>query len=183
MKKISKAKLAKTYALALYEAAAERKSVEKIWNDVLKLQTFLKDDVSFSSYLSSPLWEEKDKEDVLKKTAQVLKLDEETLQCLQIVSENHRIVELPLILEYFKQIYYQKSNVAEVVVETIQPLSAVQNKKLSALLEKFFAKKVVIDYQINPSILGGLRLKCESEMIDDSLSAKLNYLENLMKGK
>ena len=183
MKKISKAKLARTYALALYEVAADKRCLEKIWNDILKLQAFLKEDSAFSSYLSSPLWDEKDKQDVLKKTAQVLKLDEETLRCLQIVSANHRIVELPLIFECFKQVYYQKSNIAEVVVETIQPLSAVQNKKLSALLEKFFAKKVVIDYQINPSILGGLRLKCESEMIDDSLSAKLNYLENLMKGK
>ena len=38
LKKISKSKIAATYALALYEAAAEKKAVAKVYDDVRKLQ-------------------------------------------------------------------------------------------------------------------------------------------------
>ena len=183
MKKASKTKVSRTYALALYDAALAGKVLKEVWADILKLRGLLEENPSFLTYLSSPLWSEKDKEDVLQKTAKLLKLNGETLNCLRIVCQNHRINGLPYMLEDFKHIYYQKNNIEEAVVETIQPLSAVQDKKLKEILEKILAKKVVIDYQINPAILGGLRIKCGSQMLDDSLSAKLNYLENLMKGK
>ena len=51
------------------------------------------------------------------------------------------------------------------------------------LLEKILGKQVEIDYVLNPKILGGLRVQCGSKMFDDSLASKLNYLENIMKGK
>ena len=183
MKKASKTKLSRTYALALYDAAVAGKVLQKVWNDISKLQTLLKEKTSLLDYLSSPLWQEKDKEDVLKKTAKILKLDNETLNCLLIVNQNHRIDDLGFILDDFKRVYYQKNNIVEAVVETVQPLSQVQDKRLKATLKEILSKEVVIDYQINPAVLGGLRIKCGSEMFDDSLNAKLNYLEKLMKGK
>ena len=183
LKKTSKNKLARVYALALYDAAVEKEVLQKVWKDVCALQNLLKEDASLLVYLSSPLWEEKDKEDVLQKVAKVLKLDNETLNCLRIVSQNHRIGSLNLVLEDFKRVYYQRNNVVEAVVETVGPLSVEQDKKLKVALERILTKEVVVNYQINPSILGGLRIKCASEMFDDSLNAKLNYLEKLMKGK
>ena len=50
-------------------------------------------------------------------------------------------------------------------------------------MEKILGKQVEIDYVLNPKILGGLRVQCGSKMFDNSLASKLNYLENVMKGK
>ena len=58
-----------------------------------------------------------------------------------------------------------------------------KESKLSKVLESVLKQNVVIDYEINPSILGGLRIQCGSKMFDDCLASKLNYLENTMKGK
>lgn len=183
MKKTSKTKISKTYAMALYEAASGTKSIDKVLNDIEKLRTLLKEDASVCSYLSSPLWADADKKDVLAKSAKILHLSEETLACLDLVTENRRIAELMMILDDFVKIYYQKSGVAEVDVETVKKLTAKQDKSLTAVLEKLFAKKVVINYIVNPAVAGGLRVKYESKMFDDSLASKLNYLENVMKGK
>ena len=183
MKKASKNKLARVYALALYDAAVGKNVLQKVWQDVSALQNLLKEDASLLVYLSSPLWEEKDKEEVLQKVAKILKLDNETLNCLRLISQNHRIDDLNLVLEDFRRVYYRKNNIVEAVVETVVPLSAAQDKKLKVALEEILTKEVFVNYQINPSILGGLRIKCDSEMFDDSLNAKLNYLEKLMKGK
>ena len=58
-----------------------------------------------------------------------------------------------------------------------------QDAKLKKVIENLLGKKVLIDYVINPKILGGLRVQCGSKMFDNSLINKLNYLENIMKGK
>ena len=121
--------------------------------------------------------------DVLKKTADILGLKKETLNCLKIIVENNRISDLLLILDDFKNVYYKKHGIAEIVVETVKKLTSSQDTKLKKVLEKIASKKVVIEYKINPMLLGGLRVQMGSEMFDDSLAHKLNYLENVMKGK
>ncbi len=167
MKKNSKTKIAMTYATALYDAAAENKVEAKVFADVEKLSTLVAKD---------------DKKDVLMKISTKLGWSEDTLRCLEIVSENRRFRELPQILSEFVHVYYTRHNVVEVSVESVKKLSAAQDKKLQAQLEKFLNKKIVVSYKIAPELIGGLRIKFGSEMIDNSILSKLNRLENVMKG-
>lgn len=183
MKKNSKTKIARVYSTALYEAASDRGCVEEVWKDVAKLNGLLHQNSDLIAYLSSPLWGEKDKEDVLDRVAKILKLNEETESCLQVISINGKIKDLPTILAGFSKVYYQKHNIAEVEVEAVKKLSDIQDKNLREMLTKVLAKDVVINYNINPGILGGLRIRYGSKMYDDCLATKLNYLENVMKGK
>jgi len=183
LKKVSKTKIAHVYATALYEAAVESKSVEKVKNDVSELRNLLRENNDFAAYLENPLWTQQDKSDVLQKSAKALKLGDETLSCLNVVVENGRIADLSLILSDFEKIYNAKNDIAKVDVETIKKLSASQDAKLKKVMGKILDKQVEINYIINDKILGGLRVQCGSKMYDNSLINKLNYLENIMKGK
>lgn len=182
MKKISKSKIAVTYATALYEAAVETKALDKVWADAGKLRDLLKESDDWVTYLSNPMVADDDKKDVLNKIAQKLKLDKDTLRCLDVVFENGRFANIGAILNEFIHVYYRKNGFAEVEVETVKQLSAAQDKKLQQNLEKILSKKVVLAYKITPEIIGGLRIKFGSEMIDNSLASKLNRLEIEMKG-
>ena len=62
------------------------------------------------------------------------------------------------------------------------PLTETQDKNLKTNLKNFLKKDVLINYHINPDIMGGLVVSYNSEMIDDSLKGKLNRLETIMKG-
>ncbi len=182
MKKVSKTKIAATYATALYDAAFEKNVLDKVLEDVRKLIEVCRKDDEFVRYLANPVLDESDKKDVLAKTAKVLKLDEDTLRCLDIISENRRFGELAQILEEFVHIYYRRHNIAEAEVESVKKLSAAQVKKLTGNLEKFLGRKVVVSYKITPELIGGLRIISGSQMIDDSVESKLNRLEIMMKG-
>lgn len=182
MKKDSKTKIARVYALALYEAAEEKKAVEKVSEDIIKLHEIISADADIVKNLANPLWSVEDKISALKTVAAKLKLDAETLTCLNLIAENGRFAELAQILGEFKHIYYAKHQIAEVEVGTVKALSAAQDKKLRANLEKMLSSKVVVKYQIKPELLGGLVIKFNSNMIDDSLRSKLNRLELVMKG-
>lgn len=182
MKKDSKTKIARIYALALYEAAEEKKAVAKVSEDMRKLSEAVAADGDIVKYLANPLWEINDKKSALKAVAQKLKLTSETLNCLDIIADNNRFAELAMILGEFKHISYQKEGVVEVAVQSVKPLNAAQDKKLKTNLEKMLSKKIVVNYEIKPELLGGLVIKFNSNMIDDSLKGKLNRLELVMKG-
>ena len=182
MKKDSKTKIGRVYALALYEAAEAKKAVSRVSDDMAKLLDAVKADSEIVKYLSNPLWNVDDKKAALKAVAAKMKLSDETLNCLDLIAENGRFAELPQILEAFRHILYEKHGIAEVEVGTVKELSAAQDEKLRANLEKMLSRKVVVKYEIKPELLGGLVIKFNSNMIDDSLKSKLNRLELVMKG-
>ena len=183
MKKNSKSKIDRIYSTALYEAAESSGNLDEVLDDTLRLRELLAQDKDLYSYLASPLWEDRDKADILKKTAAVLKLNEETEKCLEIIVENRRSCDLPAILSDFADFYYDRKGIAKVEVETARALSPSQDKRLQAVLKKILIQPVKVEYCINSAVLGGLRVRYGSKMFDDTLSTKLNYLEQVMKGK
>lgn len=183
MKKISKTKIAATYGLSLYEAAVDKKSVDTVFQDVKKLLEVLNVDVSFVKYMANPLMDTEAKKEVLREIAKKLKLSSEVLGCLEVIDDNSRFANLKLILEEFGHIYYAKHDIVEVGVDTVKNLSSQQDKELKLSLEKLLHKKVLVKYTVAPELLGGLRVKFGSLMIDDSIQNKLNRLEIVMKGR
>lgn len=182
MKKDSKTKIASVYSQALFEAAEEKKAVAKIHQDVQTLLEVMNADSEFLKYFSNPLWNVDSKKSALKEIVRKIKISDETLQCLDVIADNNRFAELKLILDAFTHLYYVKNNIVEVEVASVKKLSAVQEKNLSAVLEKRLNKKVVVNYTLAPDLLGGLRVRYGSNMIDDSIQGKLNRLEIMMKG-
>lgn len=182
MKKVSKSRIASTYALALYEGALERNAVNRVFTDTEKLLQALETDKETVKYLANPMWSLESKKEALKEVAEKMDFCAETLNCLDIVTDNNRCADLVAILGDFKHLYYTKNNIVEVEIQTAIELTEVQNKKVRANLEAFLAKEVIINYVIKPEILGGLVIKYGSSMIDDSIIGKLNRLELVMKG-
>ncbi len=183
VKKISKAKIAAIYANALYEAALEKNNPENVFADVRKLLSAIEADTDFAAYMANPMNGEQDKKEILSAVAGKIRLGAETLGCLEVVLENRRFAELTQILKTFEHLYYQKKDIVEVEVDSVKPLSAVQDKKLRENLEKVLGKKIAVTYAVKPEILGGLRVRYGSDMIDDTLAHKLNRLEIMMKGE
>ena len=100
----------------------------------------------------------------------------------KILVENRKIDELELILNQFKKIYNDKQNIAEVDVDTVVELSSQQDENLKQKLTSIFKKEIIINYHINPQILGGLIIRCGTVQIDSSVKHQLDSLEQLMKG-
>lgn len=183
MKKVSKAKTAAVYARALYAAAAETKAADAVLDDVRKFLEVLAEDRSIVAHLANPVWDEADKKTALRDVAHKMKWNADTLRCLEVIADNRRFRVLPQILEEFIHIYYREHGIAEVEVGSVKPLSASQDKRLRSALEKMLNGKVFVTYKVMPELIGGLRIKFGSEMIDNTLASKLNRLENVMKGE
>ena len=182
MKKTSKSKIAATYALALYEAAADEKATAKVAADVENLQKVFAVEVETLKQLANPLWPSEDKQKAWDLIAKKAKLAPATLNCMKLLALNNRFAELPAILEAFVAVYRQRNNIEKVEVFSAVALSSVQSRKLEKTLEEKLKKKILLVNVVDPQVLGGLRIKYGSSMIDDSLESKLYRLESVMKG-
>ena len=111
-----------------------------------------------------------------------MNLHTQTLNFLKILTENGEFKILELILQDFRELYNQKHEIAEIVVETIKELSTAQDKLLKEKLSALFEQKIKLIYQIRPEILGGLIIKSGTTLIDLSLKNQLKKIEQLMKG-
>lgn len=178
MKKTSKTQIANVYAKAIYDAS---KTADKTFKEVETLLPAIED--SFIDFLSNPIIDISIKKSAISDISKQLKLSKELFNALCLITENNKSKELPDILREFISLYYIKNNIIEVEVISVQELQKTQQKQLANKLEKNLGKKVVINYQIKPEILGGLIIKYQSLMIDSSLKSKLNQITKIMKGE
>jgi F-type H+-transporting ATPase subunit delta len=69
---------------------------------------------------------------------------------------------------------------AEVI--SAKPLSPQQAEAVNAALRGAVGRKVSMDLKVDPKLLGGLRVKVGSRLVDASLASKLQRLQLAMKG-
>ena len=71
----------------------------------------------------------------------------------------------------------QVSAVADRLVATVTvaaPLSAAQQKRLESALSASYGTELNLNVEIDPSILGGVKVQVSGEIIDGSVAARLN---------
>ncbi|HCU58764.1 MAG TPA: ATP synthase F1 subunit delta [Alphaproteobacteria bacterium] len=181
MKKEPIKNIAKQYALSLFDAAEEQGKIKQVCDDIQKLEVMLKDDVILKD-LNSPLIKKAQKNELIALISKTLKLNIITTNLLKVLADNKRFDVLKEIFGAFEDINLKKSGILKVLVETAEPLSATQEKKLKEGLQKKLKKDVILSYKLNENLLGGLILYYDSVQIDDSIKSKLKTMEQMMKG-
>lgn len=182
MNRASKFKNAILYAEALYKGAQEARQTNELYAAVSDSGAALVQGIEEFKYLNSPLIKSAEKEELIDTLGHKLHLCSSLVNLLKLLADNRKMDELPLILQHFRSICNEKNNIAEVEVETVEPLTAEQNNRLKEKLSLLFNKNVMINYHIAPQIIGGLKIKYGTFLIDSSVQHKLNCMEQLMKG-
>lgn len=181
MKKTNKTQLTQNYAQALYNASLGDKALESVVKDCENISQALIN-ISEFKILNNPQLKTLQKIQIAKEIAQKLNVCKTSENFLITVAENNRFQEINEILNKFIRLYHKSQNILEISVQSVQPLTSAQQKKLLTGLEKLLKQKIIINYSITPNILGGLVIEYGSTRIDDSLKGKLSRLEQIMKG-
>jgi F-type H+-transporting ATPase subunit delta len=182
VKTVSKLKIAILYVEAMYEAALKTGDIDTLYTDSRRLASMSDESLQQMATINAPLVSLADKIKVVETLADKLGLCESMQNTLKLLAENRKLDILPIICRQFMQLYQEKHNIAEVEVTTVIPLTAPQENRLKTKLEAIFHKDILINYVINPQIIGGLVIRYGTNFIDNSTRYKLNALEQLMKG-
>ena len=93
--------IADRYAFALYDLAADSKSVDPVLADLTLLQTMLNDHKDLHLVIKSPLIASTDKLDILEKLLLNIKANKLTLTFLKVLEQNKRFSNLYSIISQF----------------------------------------------------------------------------------
>ncbi len=180
VKKVSKTKQANTYALAWFEASKSSKLGKDVFNEVQRLYSSIKNDENLWESFTSQVFDNNKQILIISDLAKKLKLSNVSSNALKIIASNSRLDILDLILKEFISLYYKDNNIIEVNVCSAVKLTSQQNKKLKTALEKKLNSKIILNCEIKPEILGGLKISYNSFLIDDTLQTKLSNIRKLI---
>jgi len=170
---IKNIKTAKRYAQALSQSAVD--NIDEINENLALVDEVIFSNADFMNFFSHPIVSLKDKKDTINETLSG-KVSEKTLNFLNTLLDEGRFNIFKTIYEVFKSEVDEIKNKKRIYVTSAISLDENEKEKLKEKLTQKLQKDVILNYEENKEILGGLLIKFEDKVIDLSLKTKFDDL-------
>lgn len=171
--------LDRRYALALYQVAEGQGKVEEYLQDLREICDLIDSNKDFYEVIKHPQISTKKKKqtfvDIFKG-----KIDDELLSFLLILIEKNRILYLREKLDQMEKIHLDRNNTLIAKIKSVISLTDEQLSNLKEKLEKKYDKKIILEQEIDKSIIGGLYVRVGNDVIDGTIISKLDEMKALM---
>ena len=170
----------KSYAIALYELSKENSELDKVEDEMKKLNKLLDSSADFKEMILSPIVARDDKKNVIFKIADQNNFSETFKKFLGFVAIKNRLFFLGKIIESFLNLVSNNKGELKAKLVSSKKLSIEEQKKIQSELSKDFKSLLNIDYKYDPDLIAGLIIQVGSVMVDTSIKTKLKKLEKNM---
>lgn len=92
---------------------------------------------------------------------------------VQMLVDNHRLSLLPEIAVQFDELKNAREGAADALIVSAFPLQEAQLADLVASLTRKFGRKLKPTVEVDPSLIGGVRVTVGDEVLDTSVRARL----------
>lgn len=174
--------MAKRYAKALLEAAAEAGALEQVAADLEALGPhFAGKEVA--GFFANPAAPRARKEAALTAAAERAAASRISVSLLRLLLARGRVGLLPDIARLFRDLADERTGRVRAEVTAAVPLPAASLEALAARLSAATGRQVHLTPRVDPTVLGGLVARVGSTLYDASLRTQLRRMrEVLSKG-
>lgn len=177
------ARVVQRYAGALYDLAQEQSLLETVAADIEFLRVLFHESSEFQHIVCHPHLTNAQSAEALKKVADVAKLNPLTERFLDFLSQKQRLNFLqPMLVAFLERFATQRGEVKAEVCSA-RPLTGAQQEALARKLQQLTGGKVHLSLSQDAGLLGGLRVKMGSKLIDATIKTKLARLERQLKSE
>ena len=173
--------IATRYATAVYGIAKDENAVPALEDDLNTLQAALSESEDFRALISSPIYSREQQSAAISALASKMGLSQTVANTLALMAQKRRLFVLPQLLATLRALIAEDKGEVTADVASAKALTKAQIEKLSKTLQAATGKSVTLNATVDESLIGGLVVKVGSRMIDTSIRAKLNSLQNRMK--
>ena len=173
--------IAMRYASALFGLADEQDEMPALEKNVSVLKQAIDGSADLSSLISSPIYSRDQQQNAITLIAKKLGLSAVMTNTLALMAEKRRLFVVPIFLSVLEDLIASSKNEIKAEVVSAKALSKGQLDKLAKTLKTNFSKDVKINATVDQTLIGGMIVKVGSRMIDTTIQAKLNSLQNVMK--
>ncbi|WP_091428590.1 F0F1 ATP synthase subunit delta [Aliiroseovarius sediminilitoris] len=173
--------IAQRYATAVFDLAKEGKNLKAVEADVAALEAALADSEDLRNLISSPIYSRDEQGASITAIAKKMKLSSMVANTLGLMAQKRRLFVLPQFVAAMRALIAEDKGEVTAQVTAAKSMTKAQQDKLAKALKATIGKDVNINLAVDESLIGGLVVQVGSRMIDTSIRAKLNALQNSMK--
>ncbi|TFY96226.1 F0F1 ATP synthase subunit delta [Ramlibacter rhizophilus] len=167
------ATIARPYAEALFQASANDREATGQWLDAL---ASVAGSPQLLDFAANPKVSDQQVLDVITGVAKV-QLPVHAQNFLRTVVENGRLAALPEIAAQYRALCNAQGGSRDAIVFSAFPISGDALAGIGAALEKRFGRRLNLQVQEDPSLIGGIRVVVGDEVLDTSVKARLEQMK------
>lgn len=170
------ATIARPYAEALFEVSRADLEPTQAWLDALAAAA---GDDALLQFAANPRVRPAQ---VFELVSGVLKepLPSRGVNFLHAVIDNERLAALPEVARQFRRLANDVKERADVLIQSAFPIGDAELAELMATLEKRFGCQLVPTVQVEPALIGGVRVVVGDEVLDTSVQARLQQMRSAL---
>ena len=173
--------IATRYASALFGLAVEQDDIPALEKNVSTLKQTIGQSPDLNHLIASPIYSRDQQQSAILAIAKKLSLSSVMTNTLALMAEKRRLFVVPTFLSVIEDLIAESKNELTAEVVSAKALTKGQLDKLAKTLKSNFSKDIKIKASVDESLIGGMIVKVGSRMIDTTIQAKLNSLQNVMK--
>ena len=172
-------RIAKPYAKALYDTAAEQNALDRIVADANRLIELTKESTDFDQFIRNPILSPQFKSEIFQQLLSEI-LEPLSLNFLLLLALKQRERFLLAILQAFLEIVDLKAGRVVAQVTSAVPLTDGQQESLVNQLSAYSGKQARLELAIEPEIKGGVIVRLGDTVFDGSVAAQLRRMQELL---
>lgn len=169
----------KAYAAALFALAQENHRETEVLEALKVVDQQLKDNPQYVDFLASPAIPKAERTEAIKAAFSDV-LPDDVLSFLCILCQRGQIRLFSDCVSDFEWFLETAQKISTAVVTSVIPLNDAQQLKLQKKLEAITGHQVRLTYQIDPSLMGGVRVELDGSILDGTLKHRLHEVKEVM---
>ena len=163
--------IAREYGRALFMLTEEVGSTEQVREDARCITELLSSNPEYSKMLDTPALSPDERLALVDEA--FASLDGHLVNLVKILAKRRMAYAVPRTLLAFEEEYMQSRGIVKAEVITAVALSGEQESRLAKKLGRITGKQIIIENKVDPSILGGMKLRYMGIQRDGSVKASL----------
>ena len=172
--------VASHYGQSLYDLAKTEDLSHEILTQILALNESFSQEPDFLRLLRSANLSVQQRCDIIDDCFKG-KLHEYVVNFLKILTEKSYIRHFPNCVAAYRQQYNLDNNILPVTAVTAVALTKSQEGKLRDRLAAITGQTILLTNQVDPSVIGGVRLDYHGKRLDDTVSHRLESVRSMLQ--
>jgi len=170
--------IARVYAKSLFELAQDaggREKILEVTDELEQVVELARGDTHFAAFLDSPVVETQRRAASIRAIFQD-HITDLVLRFLLVLNTNKRLGHLEAVYTALSDMVFEEMDQVEVDVWTATAMNDATLEAVTNGLREILGKDPVVHADVDPSILGGLKIRVGDKLIDSSVAARLQQL-------
>lgn len=174
--------VARRYAAALADVALENGEAREVQAELIDWDRMMQSSTDLQEVFRNPTIALDQKRAVLNRVIERARPRPTTMNFLKVLLQNQRLTELGEINKRFADVLDDRAGMVAAAVTTAKPVPDATQKQLIEKLTSLTNRKVRVDFETDPELLGGLVTRVGSTVYDGSIRNQLQQIKEKMAG-